>query len=203
MLNKRLLLSCIFLFSISSISCTNEVNNLLIQENEQFKSLNLIERQGSSSVSVRNFAQVNKFLYRGGVPDEFAMKQLKKIGIKTIVNLRGASNSEISQEKEEKEVASKMSFNYINIPVSYEKPITRTMIKKFFDIANDEKNQPLYIHCYHGRDRTGAMVALYKIKFEGISGKSALEEMKKFGFEPKDFPVLADQVLNSTASNLP
>lgn len=206
MLNKKILLSALILFSSFVSACSNTSDEILLQSPEQLSALSTVEnKENFTAVNVMNFSQVDDILYRGGVPDEDAMKQLKKMGIKTIVNLRGAgvAYNEPEQEKEEKAMASKMKFNYVNLPMAYDKPVSKEMIKKFFDTVSDERKQPVYIHCYHGRDRTGTMVALYKIKFAGVEPKSALEEMKKFGFSPKDFPALANQVLKAKPSTLP
>ena len=45
-----------------------------------------------------------------------------------------------------------------------------------------EKNRPVFIHCKHGADRTGTMVAFYRLVFEGWSKAEALREMREGGF---------------------
>ena len=44
----------------------------------------------------------------------------------------------------------------------------------------------ILIHCYHGSDRTGASIAMYRIIFENWSTEDALNEMKYggYGFHP-------------------
>ena len=49
-------------------------------------------------------------------------------------------------------------------------------------IVSDPKNQPVYVHCLYGSDRTGAMVALYRMALQQWSAKAAIEEMKNGGF---------------------
>ena len=43
----------------------------------------------------------------------------------------------------------------------------------------DPAKRPVFVHCKHGADRTGTMVAFYRILFEGWSKDEAIREMKK------------------------
>lgn len=57
---------------------------------------------------------------------------------------------------------------------------------KFLRIATTPSLQPVLVHCNHGSDRTGTMVAIYRIVFEGWSKAQATDEMINggFGFHP-------------------
>jgi hypothetical protein len=46
----------------------------------------------------------------------------------------------------------------------------------------DPANRPLVIHCQHGADRTGAIVALYRVVVQDWSKADALREMDEGGF---------------------
>jgi protein tyrosine/serine phosphatase len=48
-------------------------------------------------------------------------------------------------------------------------------------MANPE-NQPIYVHCALGRDRTGIVAAIYRIEKQGWSFDEAEQEMRDFGF---------------------
>ena len=52
----------------------------------------------------------------------------------------------------------------------------------FFDIVLDPQRQPVFIHCKRGKDRTGTMVALYRIEVNGWSNAEAIAEMDAFGY---------------------
>ena len=43
-------------------------------------------------------------------------------------------------------------------------------------------NKPSYIHCLHGKDRTGTAAALYRIKHDNWDVDKALEEAKQIDF---------------------
>ena len=57
---------------------------------------------------------------------------------------------------------------------------------KFLRIATTPAMQPVLVHCLHGSDRTGTMVAIYRIAYGGWSKAQATEEMiiGGFGFHP-------------------
>src|SRR5262249_45716480 len=49
-------------------------------------------------------------------------------------------------------------------------------------IMADPQNRPLLIHCQQGADRTGAMVALYRVVVQGWPAEKAVEEMTRGGY---------------------
>jgi len=55
-------------------------------------------------------------------------------------------------------------------------------LERFFDAVLDSTARPVYMHCVHGKDRTGAMAALYRIEVTGWSSEKALAEMDRMGF---------------------
>lgn len=59
-------------------------------------------------------------------------------------------------------------------------------VVKFLRIATTPALQPVLVHCQHGSDRTGTMVAIYRIAVEGWTKAQATDEMVNggFGFHP-------------------
>src|SRR5262249_37555174 len=59
-------------------------------------------------------------------------------------------------------------------------------IVKFLRIVTTPALQPVLVHCQHGSDRTGTMVAVYRIVVQGWSKEAALREMTQggYGFHP-------------------
>ena len=59
-------------------------------------------------------------------------------------------------------------------------------IVKFLRIVTTPALQPVLVHCQHGSDRTGMMVAVYRIVVQGWSKAAALREMTQggYGFHP-------------------
>ncbi|HPI89933.1 MAG TPA: tyrosine-protein phosphatase, partial [Spirochaetota bacterium] len=99
--------------------------------------------------------------------------ELKKRGIKTIVNLR-TSNSDRGR-------ADKYGIAGVHIPVNASSP-RKEDFAVFLKIATDPARQPVFVHCRHGADRTGAAVALYRIYVQGWTKDEAIEEMTRGGY---------------------
>jgi len=158
-----------------------------------------LNTEGTQTPDVKNifrFGKVNNRLYRGGLPTDSDLQALKDFKIKTIVTFRGLGDpSEPAQIAAEKKVAESLGMKFVNIQVPFDKPIPDKIIKTFLSTVTNVKNQPLYVHCKGGRDRTGSMVAFYRIKFDNFKPQQALEEMKTYTFNPVDYPIFTKQVL--------
>lgn len=122
-----------------------------------------------------NTYRVSAVLYRGAQPEPEGFRKLKKLGIRTVINLRGGSGDKIEAEQS--------GLAYIQIPMSPFFP-SRRKFGRLLDILSDPKHFPVFIHCKRGADRTGAAVALYRIYFQGWEYSEAMDEMTKgpYGF---------------------
>lgn len=143
-----------------------------------------------------NFKKVNEDLYRGGIPSDEDLQTLVKMGVKTNIDLMGAIPPEKAPVAHEKEAATKAGLKFVSIPLPMDRAVPQDMVEQFLQLVQDPANQPVYVHCRHGRDRTGTMVSAYRITFDGITGEQALEEMKSFGFKPSKYPYFAKFVLD-------
>ncbi len=126
---------------------------------------------------VENFARVNPSLYRGAQPTDEGLKQLKAMGIKTIIDFR-------SYHSTQKEVAA-AGMTPVEIPLKADlgsTPPDDGELKKFFEVVLDPAKQPVYIHCAFGKDRTGTMAAVYRLEMDGWTPDEALQEMEAFGY---------------------
>ncbi|MBO9539361.1 tyrosine-protein phosphatase [bacterium] len=155
------------------------------------------QKDTTPSLPMENFTRVNAGLYRGGIPTDEDMAGLKRLGIKTDVNLMGGGGD--AQERalvaHEKEVAAKLGIKFVNIAIPFKVDVPQAMVQQWLQLATASEEQPVYIHCRHGRDRTGMMVAAYRIAHDGYTGQQALDEMKTFGFKPERYPTFAKFVL--------
>jgi len=122
---------------------------------------------------VPNFHKVSDVLYRSAQPSSRGMKELERMGIKTIVNLR-SFHSDRDEMK-----GTKMGYEHITMEAWHaeEKEIVR-----FLKIVSDPKRRPVLVHCQHGADRTGTMCAVYRIAIQGWSKEEAIKEMTKGGY---------------------
>lgn len=134
------------------------------------------------SDNIENFYKVSNILYRGGQPSADGIKELKAMGIKTIINLRIEAPSDRS-------LAEKYGIRYYDISMS-PTDIRDSHAQKFLDVLSNPLNHPVFVHCRYGSDRTGAMVGIYRIAFEDWSRAYAVDEMKNGGF--KFSPIFAN-----------
>jgi len=126
-----------------------------------------------SGAPIRRFARVDEGLYRGAYPVG-CLGFLKKRGIRTVVNLRSAHDYRAEAEA--------AGLDYVHIPLSASKPPPAEAVRRFLAVVTDPANRPVYVHCRRGADRTGAMVAVYRIAVCGWSAERAVREMESLGF---------------------
>jgi protein tyrosine/serine phosphatase len=55
-------------------------------------------------------------------------------------------------------------------------------VAQFIKIVRDPKNQPVFVHCQHGSDRTGMMVASYRMLEQDWTNADAESEIHNFGY---------------------
>jgi len=122
---------------------------------------------------VDNFHKVCHVLYRGAQPSAEGMKNLEKMGIKTIVNLRS-----FHSDRDEMKGA-KMAYEHITMKAWH--PEDKEIVR-FLKIVTSKDNRPVFVHCQYGADRTGTMCALYRIAMQGWTREDAIEEMTEGGF---------------------
>ncbi|HXM36660.1 MAG TPA: tyrosine-protein phosphatase [Pyrinomonadaceae bacterium] len=136
--------------------------------------------QNNSNRELPNFHEVNSQLYRGGQPTSGGVKRLAQMGVKTIVNLRQAKESSRTEEAE----ARAAGLQYFSIPLREWGRPTDAQVERVLKILNSSENQPVFVHCRLGADRTGLVVAIYRITHDGWTSERAKAEAKKYGMHP-------------------
>lgn len=144
-----------------------------------------------------NFQVVSPVVARGGQPDEEGLALLQKAGIKLIVNLRHHGkkkplpagsffrrHSDDDEIDEEEEIAGRLGLRFLNISLNGVDAPTFAEIDQFIQLFEDQSNLPLYVHCLYGKERTGFMLAAYRIKVQGWTVEQAYKEMLQQGFDP-------------------
>ena len=129
---------------------------------------------------ISHAAKLNESLYRGTQPTEEGVKQLKKLGIDTIVDLRGERYS--TSEKERKQAES-LGMRFVKIPGNGWSPPRDEQIAQFFSLVRKRPRRTIFVHCWLGSDRTGVFLATYRIAFDGWTPAQVLQEMRFFHFK--------------------
>jgi protein tyrosine phosphatase (PTP) superfamily phosphohydrolase (DUF442 family) len=120
-----------------------------------------------------NFHKVSQDLYRGAQPTAAGIRQLKDMGIKTIINLRSFNS--------DKDEIGDVEIGYEHIYMKAWYPEEKEIVK-FLKIVTDKEKTPVFVHCRYGADRTGLMCAIYRVAVCGWSKESAADEMIYGGF---------------------
>ncbi len=131
----------------------------------------------SPAIHVHNFGQVNKQIYRGGEPSLVGLQELGAMGVKVDLDLREPGGATDFERKE----AEKLGMKFINVPLSAFFAPTNAQIEKVLSLLMQEKSDPIFVHCLRGKDRTGTVIACYRIQHDGWSNAAALDEARKFG----------------------
>jgi tyrosine-protein phosphatase SIW14 len=133
--------------------------------------------QESQEKVLPNFHKVNEHLYRGAQPLSGGMRLLAAQGIRTIVNLRGEDEGTRAEEQD----ARAAGLRYFNVPMQGLSRPKDEQVERVLSIINDSHNWPVFVHCNHGKDRTGTIIACYRISHDGWTSEKAKQEAKHYG----------------------
>ena len=125
---------------------------------------------------ILNFGKISDALYRGAQPDALGLTNLAKLGVKMIINLRMPNDLWAPEES----FAKAQGILYTNIPLRGLGRPTDDQIRSIL-AAIETAPGPVFVHCQHGCDRTGTVVACYRIKHDNWNGDAALEEAVRYG----------------------
>jgi protein tyrosine phosphatase (PTP) superfamily phosphohydrolase (DUF442 family) len=170
-----------FLLDLALKSPDKGANHILVHENVSHANGEK-ERALAASIaapSISNFDIVSEGLWRGAAPSNQAMQKLAESGVKTIVDLRLAGLG----AEEEASRAKRLGIKYIHIPLGFMGP-SLSKVAQFLNIVNDPANQPVFVHCRYGADRTGALVGVFRVIHDHWSFNQAYSEMRSHHFKP-------------------
>lgn len=133
---------------------------------------------------VDNFHQVDQNVYRGAQPSDEGLRNLAQMGIRTIVDLRHGENHADSEEA----AAKALGLNYVNVPMEGRDAPTDEEISRLLAVLNGAERGPVFVHCREGKDRTGTVVACYRIAHDHWSNNQALAEANACGLHTTQGP---------------
>ena len=127
-----------------------------------------------SCVGLPNLHRVSPHLWRGAQPHVEGFAELERLGVRTVVSLRSSGGTPLPAGS---------TLELVELPMHAWNPAEEDVLA-FLRIATDPRRVPVFVHCYHGADRTGLMCAAYRRVVQGWSAEEALAEMRggDFGF---------------------
>ncbi len=127
---------------------------------------------------IPNPGRINDGFYRGAQPNAQGLEELKKLGITTIVDLRAEDRPKSEWEKKE---AERLGMHFVHIPIAGFAAPTNEEVVQFLSLFHDPQ-QKIFVHCLLGEDRTGVLVATYRMSVQKWPEEQAMREMNSFGF---------------------
>lgn len=128
---------------------------------------------------IPNFGEVTAHLYRSAQPDGPALEALARRGVKTIINLQLPADVDPAEEV----FARAHGIQYLPLPLAGFSAPTEEQIARALDLI-ERSPGPVLVHCQHGADRTGTVIARYRIERQGWSVAEAMAEAKRYGISP-------------------
>ena len=133
---------------------------------------------------VPNFHQVNEHVYRGGQPSDEGWTGLAQLGVKTVIDLRLEDEHPTNLEAQAVQAA---GMRYVNIPMhGVVAPSDEQMARA---LALLDSASPVFVHCKRGADRTGAVIACYRMAHDRWDSQRALIEGKSHGMSWLQFGI--------------
>jgi tyrosine-protein phosphatase SIW14 len=130
----------------------------------------LIVKQG-----IGNFGEVTPELYRGAQPNRVGYQELADMRVAIVVDLR------LTGKDDESRQVRKLGMQFVSIPWHCYLPKDK-IFARFLALLRENRGKKIFVHCRYGDDRTGMMIAAYRIAVEGWTAKEARKEMEQYGF---------------------
>ena len=125
----------------------------------------------SPAEGIKNFFQVDPNIYRGAQPTKDGFRYLASLGVKTVINLRESDK----RSREEEKLVTAAGMKYIGVPMTGLAAPTEAEIGKLLGIL-EANTGGVFLHCKRGADRTGVVIASYRIDHDGWDNARALSE---------------------------
>lgn len=121
--------------------------------------------------------RVDDHIYRGHQPAANDFPELARMGIKTVLDLRGGP---IHKPREHSEVEA-AGMNYISLRLSGIFEPHDQQIADILAVLQDSNRWPIFVHCRRGDDRLGMVIACYRMVNDHWTNQQALDEAGQLG----------------------
>jgi len=153
----------------------------------------------AADTTISHFSKVNDSLYRGGRPKPAGLSYLQSLNVRTVINLQGGDlhnpryrafmkwwePGELADAiAAEMNLSKSLGLLFFSKPLDAIDPVSDeddARIDEILAIMGNPAALPVFVHCEHGVDRTGLLIALYEVKYMGISPADAYNEWRASG----------------------
>lgn len=161
---------------------------------------------------VGNFQEVDDHVYRSAQPTREGFSSLSKLGIQTVIDLREPGDRSATERK----WVTDAGMRYVSVPMYGMSTPSNESVLKVLSLLEDRGAGPVFVHCKRGADRTGGVIACYRIEHDHWKNAQALSEARSLGmswfqtaiesyvlkYQPRDLAALAPKTLDASATVL-
>jgi uncharacterized protein (TIGR01244 family) len=134
---------------------------------------------------VSTFAQLESTIACGGSTKPEAIREIRNMGFKSVINLRLATEEGAMVEEEGAAVRA-AGMNYVHLPFNAQSPDPQ-LIDNFIAAVTKPANTPSYVHCAAG-GRAAALWMIKRVKADGWTVDRALVEANALGLNDRFRP---------------
>jgi len=132
---------------------------------------------GTELQGVGNFQKVDEHVYRGAQPTDQGFLNLAKLGIRTVIDLREPG----ARGKAEERVVKAAGMQYISVPMRGMETPSNESVTKVLAVLEDNTTGSVFVHCLRGADRTGGVIACYRVEHDHWQNDRAVSEARSLG----------------------
>lgn len=130
-----------------------------------------------SQAAVKHLYRVDEHIYRGRQPDKEGFQELARMGVKTVLDLRGGR----IHKPHERKVVEAAGMQYISIRLSGIFPPRYDQVASVLAVLDDPARWPVFMHCWRGYDRVGLVIACYRMAHDHWTNAEAFQEAQQQG----------------------
>jgi protein tyrosine/serine phosphatase len=162
-------------------------------------SLALPSHAAPADTTIAHFSKVNDSVYRGGRPEPADLRYLQSLNVRTVINLQGGDLKNPKYRNfmkwwepgeladaitAEMNLSKSLGLLFFSKPLDAIDPVSDeddARVDEILAIMANSAAQPVFVHCEHGVDRTGLIIALYEVRYMGMSPDDAYNEWRASG----------------------
>ena len=122
---------------------------------------------------ISNFARLETTIACAGVTSASAVPDIKRLGYKSIINLRESSEAGADVDGEEA-AARSVGLNFVHLPFNIASPDPK-LVDNFIAAVTNPANQPAFVHCAAG-GRAASLWMIKRVEVDGWDQQKAMDE---------------------------